>query len=197
MAKGRLAEARTVVERASDVNQVRLTAGDWTRTETGESQGLQVYDVRDLFRGTQLYITLALFLCWPVNTLLYYGLSLSADKIHMTDNVYLSFILVVLIEIPSNLVVPLVIDILGRRPIFVLTQLVPGICCIAAAFLQPGTVLFTVLTLGAKALVTAAFTISYLYTAQLYPTSVRASAVGACSTMARVGGALAPFVGKY
>ena len=93
--------------------------------------------------------------------------------------------------------VPLVIDILGRRPIFVLTQLVPGVCCIVAAFLSPGSVVFTVLTLGAKALVTAAFTISYLYTAQLFPTSVRATALGACSTMARVGGALAPFLGKY
>ena len=52
-------------------------------------------------------------------------------------------------------------------------------------------------SLSAKAAVTAAFNVTYIYTAQLYPTSVRASAVGACSTMARVGGALAPFVGKY
>ena len=52
-------------------------------------------------------------------------------------------------------------------------------------------------SLSAKAAVTAAFNVTYIYTAQLYPTSIRATAVGACSTMARVGGALAPIVGKY
>ena len=200
IAQGRLPEARQVIEAASESNQVRLTGEVWAggRDTGGRPSSPQpVYGVRDLARTSQLPITLALFLCWPVITLLYYGLSLSADKIHMTDNVFLSFVLVALIEIPSNLIVPLVIDILGRRPIFALTQLVPGLCCIAAAFLQPGTAVFSVLTLGAKALVTAAFTICYLYTAQLFPTSVRATAVGACSTMARLGGAAAPFVGKY
>ena len=80
---------------------------------------------------------------------------------------------------------------------FAALVVVGTVCSIVAAFLSPGSVVFTVLTLGAKTLVTAAFTISYLYTAQLFPTSVRATALGACSTMARVGGALAPFLGKY
>ena len=40
---------------------------------------------------SQLPITLALFVCWPVSTLLYYGLSLSANKIQMTNDVYLRY----------------------------------------------------------------------------------------------------------
>ena len=60
-----------------------------------------------------------------------------------------------------------------------------------------GTLIFAILTLGSKMLVTSAFNVSYMYSAHLYPTSIRATAVGACSTMARVGGALAPVVGKY
>ena len=60
----------------------------------------------------QLRITLAMFICWPVITMLYYGLSLSADKIKMTDNVYLSYILVSLIEMPAYIFLPLIIGIL-------------------------------------------------------------------------------------
>ena len=60
-----------------------------------------------------------------------------------------------------------------------------------------GSLIFAILTLGSKAAVTAAFNVSYMYSAQLYPTSIRATAVGACSTMARLGGALAPVVGKF
>ena len=37
----------------------------------------------------------------------------------------------------------------------------------------------------------------YMYTAQLYPTSVRNTAVGTCSMMARVGGLMSPVIGKY
>ena len=98
---------------------------------------------------------------------------------------------------PAYLAVPLVIDVVGRKPLFFLTQFVPGICCIVAAFLTPGTIMFAILALGAKMGTSAAFNVTYMYTAQLFPTSIRATAVGACSTMARVGGALAPFLGKY
>ena len=42
------------------------------------------YGIKDMFRGSQVKITLAMFVCWPVITMLYYGLSMSADKINMT-----------------------------------------------------------------------------------------------------------------
>ena len=200
IAKGRTGEARRIIEAAADTNNVKLHPDVFTEEtvqKPEEADDHPVYGPLDLFRTSQLLITLPLFFCWPVITLLFYGLSLSADKIQMTDDVYLSFILVSLIEIPSHLLLPLVIDVWGRKPIFFLTQFVPGICCIVAAFLTPGTGLFAVLTLSAKAAVTAAFNTTYIYTAQLFPTSIRATAVGACSTMARLGGAMAPIVGKY
>ena len=42
----------------------------------------------------------------------------------------------------------------------------------------------------------AAFAIVFLYTAELFPTSMRNSAVGMCSTLARFGGILAPSVAQ-
>ena len=36
-----------------------------------------------------------------------------------------------------------------------------------------------------------------MYTAQLFPTSIRNTAVGTCSTIARVGGMLSPIIGKF
>ena len=130
-------------------------------------------------------------------TLLFYGLTLSADKIKMTDDVFLSNILVCLIEIPAYLAVPLIIDVVGRKPLFFLTQFIPGICCIVAAFLTPGTVMFAILTLGAKFGASAASNVKYIHTAQIFPTSIRNSALGACSTMAKVGGMMSPVIGKY
>ena len=144
IANGKKDEAREVIDKAAKRSGVKLTSNVFEetnsvdeKTET-ETVGQPIYGFSDMFRKSQITITLPLLFCWPVITLLFYGLSLSADKIHMTDNVYLSFILVSLIEIPSHLLTPLAIDVLGRKPLFFLTQFIPGICCITAAFLPPG-----------------------------------------------------------
>ena len=199
IANGKTERAREMIEKAAKVNKVKLTA-DIFEADPAEGEKssveLPIYGLKDMFRRSQILITLALFVCWPVVTLLYYGLSLSADKIKITENVYLSFALVALIEMPAYVILPLVIDVWGRKPLFFVTQFVPGICCIVAAFLPTGT-FFAILALGAKLGAAAAFNVTFMYTAQLYPTSIRNSAVGTCSTVARLGGMLAPVVGKF
>jgi len=199
IANGKEEEAKKMIEKAAAINKVKLSPDVFVSKEDpgeDESDKFPVYGLKDLFRPSQLRITIAMFICWPVVTLLYYGLTLSADKIKMTDDLYLSYVLVALVEIPAYIFLPLIIDIWGRKPLFAFTQLVPGICCIVAAFLDEG-VFFTILALGAKLGAAAAFNVTFMYTAQLYPTSIRNSAVGSCSTIARLGGLLSPWVGKY
>ena len=115
IANGKKEEAKRVVEAAAGVNKVKLTPDAFlpdVEDKTEAEVDLPVYGLKDMFRKSQLRITLAMFICWPVITMLYYGLSLSADKIHMTDNVYLSYILVSLIEMPAYIFLPLIVCIL-------------------------------------------------------------------------------------
>ena len=56
--------------------------------------------------------------------------------------------------------------------------------------------LVTSLTMIGKAAITASFSVIYVYTAELFPTSVRHIAVGSSSMMARIGGLVAPFMGE-
>lgn len=42
-----------------------------------------------------------------------------------------------------------------------------------------------------------AFSTAYVYTAELFPTTIRGTAVGACSTVGRIGSAAAPQLALY
>ena len=63
--------------------------------------------------------------------LAYFGLSLSATS--LSDNIYLSFILSGLVELPS-LVAIWPMDHWGRKPTLVVSFLLCGICCIVAGY---------------------------------------------------------------
>ncbi|NXQ11970.1 S22AD protein, partial [Peucedramus taeniatus] len=52
----------------------------------------------------------------------------------------------------------------------------------------------TVLAIIGKFTATASFSTSYVYAAEVFPTILRQTGVGLCSTMARVAGILAPLI---
>ena len=86
-------------------------------------------------------------------------------------------------------------DRFGRKPILVLCQLVAGSACIGAGFV-PSTmpIAMNVLSCLGKMGSSAAFSLIYLYSAEMFPTAVRNTALGTCSMVARVGGFMAPYI---
>jgi len=71
---------------------------------------------------------------------------------------------------------------------------VTGVCILLVSLcLGFGTVVMLFIVRG---LITGAFQASYVYTPEVYPTSVRSTGLGLCSTMARIGGVLTPYVAQ-
>ena len=52
------------------------------------------------------------------------------------------------------------------------------------------------LAMTGKFAITCAFAMMYLYTSELYPTSIRTMGLGVCNAMARVAGVFAPFAAE-
>ena len=72
-----------------------------------------------------------------------------------------------------------------------------GACCTTLAFLPKSYKLtITCFFLLGKCFSGAMFLLVWLITAELYPTNLRSQAVGTCSTISRVFGLVAPFVGR-
>ena len=86
---------------------------------------------------------------------------------------------------------------LGRRTILGFSQILAGSTCILAGCLSPdfGT-LQMVLSLVGKFGASASFGTVFVFTVELFPTPVRNSSVGFCSTLARIGSMMAPSIAK-
>ena len=197
ISKGKDVDAYQVIREAAKWNGVKLTGDIFTDDDASDSSTDVVeYKISDIFNPSVVKITLALFVYWSVSALLYFGLTFSADKIHLTDDTILSFILIAVMEIPSVPVLLLLMDVWGRKPLLVVSLLIPGVCCVGAALLEEG-ITFTILVLLGKFCASGAHTVAYISTAELYPTSIRTTMLGTCSAMARVGGVLAPWVATY
>lgn len=136
--------------------------------------------------------TLNVCFCWFSNSLVYYGLSLSTGKLY--GNPFVILFLMGLVEMPSYAVIVCVLDRLGRRSITVTLMLAGGVCCIAAAMIVQGSTAATTVVMLGKLFIAGSFAVIYNYSAELFPTVVRNSAMGLGSMSARLSGALTPLI---
>jgi len=101
------------------------------------------------------------------------------------------------VEVPANVLAYYLMDKVGRKPILAGCQILSGMSCVVAGFLSQYTwlqVATVVLSLVGKFGATGSFNIVFVYTAEMFPTEIRSTAVGTSSTCARIGGILAPQV---
>lgn len=149
--------------------------------------------IGSLFKTPNLRMkTLNVCLCWFANSLAYYGLSLSAGKLY--GNPFLILFLMGLVEFPSYIVIIFVLDRLGRRSITSSLMLAGGLCCIIASYIAQGSTLATSIVMMGKLFIAGSFAVIYNYSAELFPTVVRNSAMGLGSMSARLSGALTPLI---
>ncbi|CAB3404129.1 unnamed protein product [Caenorhabditis bovis] len=194
---GRFDEAHNVLCATANANK-KMLPEDWmTRVERSiaSSSKKTSFGVVDLFRTPQMRKrTLACFLIWPVTTMTFYGLTMKSDV--GGGSVFFTFAMSSFIEIPAQLIVFLLIDRFGRRMLYSSSILIAGLLLFANWMtndMVPKEISITVL-LMAKAGVSTAYTTMYTYTSELFPTVIRNTAVGCCSTVARFGAILASFI---
>lgn len=198
-AQGRIKESVDILERALKFNKSDLTidrADVVSRGRAEASKGSEKPSsagTLDLFKTSNLRNkTLNVCLCWFANSIAYYGLTLSTGK--MEGNPYLITAVMGFVELPSYLAVVYFLDVWGRRSLISSMMLVGGAACILATVIGPGNIWATVVVIAGKLFIAGSFAIIYNYSAELFPTVVRNSAMGLGSMCARTSGALTPLI---
>ncbi|XP_071478128.1 organic cation transporter protein-like [Diadema antillarum] len=193
MSRGKIERASSIIKKVAKTNKVKLpdpifSESDIEEMKKGEKKG----NVTDLFRTPNLCKeSFNLMFNWSVESLVYYGLSLSSGDFGV--NAYVSAFVSGAVEIPAYISSVFALEYFGRRRSTCGYLLLAGIACIIAIFCPIGPLRATFAMVG-KFGVSASFSIIYMYTAELYPTPVRTVGLGVCSMASRIGGILAPTI---
>ncbi|CAJ0587679.1 unnamed protein product, partial [Mesorhabditis spiculigera] len=196
-------DADKVLQEAAKVNKVTLP-DKWWETIDSSSHGNTTersaaterqYSSADLFRTPQmLKRTLTVLYLWPVVSMTYYGLGIKPDV--LGGDLHVSFILGALIELPALFIVYLTVDKIGRRPVlaggFAITGITLLLNLVIPADLGDWAAIAQLMI--AKGAITSVYAVIYTFTPELFPTCVRNTAMGYCSTIARVGAIAASYV---
>ncbi|XP_069138342.1 organic cation transporter protein-like isoform X2 [Argopecten irradians] len=226
LANGKITEAKRILRKAAKMNKVneeeilevvdhagaialksKLLQGD-NQTQsingkelTGHSTDvLPKYTVWTLFTRRRIaIITLIMTYTWLVNSLTYYGLSLSSASLPLDR--FLSFFLLSLAELPVALIEYFTFNRWGRKWLCIIFHAVAALSLIAgtvANYLsdKPGAeVALMIFFFIGKLSIAGSFSTIFLFTPELYPTNLRNVGIGFSSAAGRIGGMLAPFAG--
>ena len=169
--------------------------------------------LKDLFtHPTLLLLTLIQLFSWFVNGATYYGLTLEAGSGYENDlvannstittsNIYTSTALSGLVELPATVLAIPLLNFYGRRKSLVIFMITAGVSCLLISGVEKIPIarvyaLDVFLGLLGKLCISASFSVIYIHSNEIFPTTIRNSAMGLVSFSTRIGGIAAPFLAK-
>ena len=195
-AKGRVDEALKILQKIARWNGKELDPK--LSLAPIKAGGINRVSPVDLFHGREMAIkTLAQGFVWMVNGMVYYGIALAADD--LGGSLYLNFVLVSLVEFPAVIIAIVCLNRFGRKKTTIISLFLSGIVCLCvpAIPLSSGVNLGRVcLGMMGKMFITISFDGVFLWSAELYPTSIRSQGFGFLRITSRIGAAAAPWIAK-
>ncbi|XP_072486100.1 solute carrier family 22 member 4 isoform X3 [Notamacropus eugenii] len=195
LSQGRIKEAEDIIQKAAKMNKVTAPVIVFDPSELQEFTSLKQQKgyFPDLFRTRHIaIITFMSLMLWMLVSVSYFGLSLNTPNLH--GDVYLNCFLSAAIEVPAYVIAWLLLRNLPRRYIIAGTLFLGGGVLLFIQLVPTEYYFLSIaLVMLGKFGITSAFSMLYVFTAELYPTLVRNMAVGAASMSSRVGSIIAPY----
>ncbi|XP_034561799.1 LOW QUALITY PROTEIN: solute carrier family 22 member 13-like [Notolabrus celidotus] len=190
--QGKKEEAIKEVRRAAKVNGRKVPEDLLHKMEVEDTA--KKGTMLDIFRLSYLRKrALIMSYVWFGTSLMYYGLSLNVGNFGL--DIYLTQFIFGLVELPARLGSLPLIQHFGRKKSQAAVLFAGGAACLVIlAIPEDLPVVVTVIAVLGKFAATASFSVVYVYTAELYPTTLRQNGVGLNSMFARVAGILAPLI---
>uniref|UniRef100_A0A3Q3EXH2 Solute carrier family 22 member 4-like n=1 Tax=Labrus bergylta TaxID=56723 RepID=A0A3Q3EXH2_9LABR len=194
LSQGRVEEAEAIIRNAAKRNKIEAPSVIFSPLQIElQSDQRKAYNICDLLRSPNIrWLSITLWLVWNTVAIGYFALSLNTSNLH--GNAFFNCFLSALVEIPAYTLSWVMFRWFSRRLSLSSTLFMGGLFLLLIQ-LVPANQIFLAITLEmmGKFAVTTAFAIVYAYTAELYPTVLRNTALGTCSMVSRVGSIIAPY----
>lgn len=129
--------------------------------------------------------------CWVAATFVTYGVSIAS--VSLQGDRYTNFMVVSLGAMPGVLLTFVLLSLVGRRWNICISLFITGFSIIASKlFTEISPTFSLILFFAGKCFIHHSFTCLYVYTSELWPTSLRHSMTGLCSMIGRIGSITAP-----
>nr|XP_058134340.1 organic cation/carnitine transporter 2 isoform X3 [Dasypus novemcinctus] len=195
VSQGRFQEAELIVQKAAKINGIvaPTTIFDPSELQDLSSEKQQSHNVLDLLRTRNIrMVTIMSIILWMTISVGYFGLSLDTPNLH--GDIFVNCFLSGVVEVPAYTMAWVLLQYLPRRYSMATALFLGGSVLLFLQLVPPDLhYLATVLVMVGKFGVTAAFSMVYVYTAELYPTVVRNMGVGVSSMASRLGSILSPY----
>ncbi|KAI6204445.1 hypothetical protein M3Y94_00675100 [Aphelenchoides besseyi] len=126
---------------------------------------------------------------WICDALIYYGISLYSTQ--LSGNKYINYVLLGLVEAPSNFFTPWFLKNLGRRLFISGTHFVAAISFLLLIFITNPTGALILWLIGKFGII-CSFNCLYVYCSELFPTNIRNGCTGGCESVGRLFSTFAP-----
>ncbi|XP_033740113.1 organic cation transporter protein-like [Pecten maximus] len=194
--KQRYQEANVILQKMAKVNKVAIKRN--LLEDMYDEEIKPAGKVWHLFSSrVMLMRTLVILFNWCIASMTYYGLYLNTGN--LGGNFHLNMFLSALVEFPAITVIIILVDRIGRKPLYCLSMISAGCACASIIIptmygeLENQTVIVILAMIG-KFAVSTGFNTLYLFSAELYPTVVRNAGMGASCCASRIGGIVAPYI---
>ncbi|KAK7884001.1 hypothetical protein WMY93_027124 [Mugilogobius chulae] len=196
LSQGRVKEAEAIVRKAAEMNKVKaplVIFENYVEENKIEKNNKRLI-VIDLFTNKEMRVSsLIMSLLWFTQSLAYYGLSLNTSK--LSADPFVACFISAAVEVPAYISAWIALKLWPRRPTLFSFMLLGGLSLLTIqAVPQSLPALAVALEMLGKFFIAANACLAFPCTAEIFPTSIRNTATGTCSTISRVGTSLAPFV---
>ncbi|KAG8008532.1 Solute carrier family 22 member 5 [Nibea albiflora] len=192
--QGRVEEAEVIVRDAARKNKVEAPLVIFKEFELQAMPQSRSYTMLDILKSKNIRcITLMCLLLWMAINIGYFGLSLNTSN--LSGNPFMNCFLSATTEVPAYVVSTWLLRKCPRRALLSSFLVIGGGVLLLIQFI-PDSFHYVALALEmtGKFGFTMAFSMVYIYTAEIYPTVLRNVGMGMCSSAARIGSITAPYV---
>ncbi|KAJ8724761.1 hypothetical protein PYW07_015719 [Mythimna separata] len=193
--KGKKEEAVAIIKKISKKNKVKIDQRmlDNLVCEIDEDENVEFSKViKSTFSSVALFKRFVVcVIWWTTSTFVNYGMTITS--VSLQGNKYVNYALVMLAELPGAFIAMYVLMKYNRKYPLIACFLLAGVFCVGQPFLPTNMAWLSILMfMISKLMATLYFTITYMYTSELFPTYTRNSMHALCSSLGRVGSIVAP-----